>query len=93
MPQIVAGKNVALNIILSIVITLVSILVWMVSDTYTQAYLLVKYDNIDDAYDVFFGNAIGYIVVTYLLFNVYAYFNERGFTAACKNYLFKKIWC
>ncbi len=90
MPQIVAGKNVALNIILSIVITLVSILVWMVSDTYTQAYLLVKYDNIDDAYDVFFGNAIGYIVVTYLLFNVYAYFNERGLQLLAKIIYLKK---
>ncbi|MET4081522.1 sensor histidine kinase YesM [Pedobacter sp. UYP30] len=89
-PQMVSSKNVALNIILSIVITFVSILVWMVANTYTEAYLLLRYNNLDDAYDVFFGNAIGYIIITYLLFNGYAYFNERGLALLSKiNYLKK----
>ena len=90
MPQLVANKNVALNIILSIVITIISILVWMVANTYTEAYMLLKYDNLDDAYDSFFGRAIGYIVVTYLLFNGYAYFNECGLALLSKITYLKK---
>lgn len=78
MPQIVQKQNVALNIILSILITGISILVFMIANTYSEAYRLVRYDDLEDAYDSIFGEALGYIFVVYLLFNGYAYFNEKG---------------
>ncbi|MGY3053568.1 sensor histidine kinase YesM [Pedobacter sp. UYEF25] len=78
-PQLVDNKNVALNIILSILVTCVSVLVWMVANTYSQAYVLVRYDDLSLGYDLLFGQAFGYIFTVYLLFNGYAYFNEKGF--------------
>lgn len=78
MPQLANRKNIALNLILSILVTSFSVVAWMVFNTYSQAYRLLEYDNIENAYGIFFGEAFTYIFFLYLLFNAYAYFNERG---------------
>ncbi|MCZ4242604.1 sensor histidine kinase [Pedobacter punctiformis] len=78
MPQLAAKNNIALNIILTLLITSVSVITWMVANTYSQAYRLIQYDNLSDAYERFFGEAFTYIFFLYFLFNVYAYFNEKG---------------
>ncbi|WP_316804821.1 sensor histidine kinase [Pedobacter nototheniae] len=78
MPQLAAKRNVTLNIILTILVTSVSVIAWMVANTYAQAYLLIEYGNLGHAYDRFFGEAFSYIIFLYLLFNAYAYFNEKG---------------
>jgi len=78
MPQLARKNNVALNVILTALITALSIVTWMIANTYSQAYRLVEYDNISHAYDIFFGEAFTYILFLYLLFNTYAYFNEKG---------------
>lgn len=78
MPQLANKKNVTLNLILSILVTSFSVIAWMVFNTYSQAYRLLEYDNIGNAYGIFFGEAFTYIFFLYLLFNAYAYFNERG---------------
>lgn len=78
MPQLANRKNIALNLILTILVTSFSVVAWMVFNTYSQAYRLLEYDNMDNAYGIFFGEAFTYIFFLYLLFNAYAYFNERG---------------
>ncbi len=78
MPQLAKGRNVTMNLIMTIAVTASSIITWMVANTYTQAYRLVEFDDIDKAYDMFFGEAFTYIFFLYLLFNAYSYFNERG---------------
>lgn len=78
MPQLAKRNNIALNIILTVFVTVVSIVTWMIANTYSQAYRLVQYEDLDRAYDVLFGEAFTYIFTLYLLFNIYAYFNERG---------------
>ncbi|RDC57396.1 GHKL domain-containing protein [Pedobacter chinensis] len=80
MPQLARKNNVALNVILTVLITAVSIVTWMIANTYSEAYRLVKYDNISKAYDILFGEAFTYIFLLYLLFNCYAYFSEKGLT-------------
>jgi hypothetical protein len=78
MPQLARRNNVALNILLTVVITIISIVTWMIANTYSQAYRLLEYNTLDQAYDNFFGEAFTYIFFLYMLFNAYAYFNERG---------------
>ncbi len=78
MPQLANRKNIALNLILTILVTSFSVVAWMVFNTYSQAYRLLEYDDMDNAYGIFFGEAFTYIFFLYLLFNAYAYFNERG---------------
>lgn len=78
MPQLSRKNNIALNIILSILVTGFSIVGWMVANTYAQAYRLVDFDNMSNAYDMLFGEAFTYVFFLYLLFNAYAFFNERG---------------
>ncbi|MGQ7852734.1 sensor histidine kinase [Pedobacter sp. WC2501] len=78
MPQLAKGRNVPMNLIMTIAVTAFSIIGWMIANTYSEAYRLVEYDNIDRGYDIFFGEAFTYIFFIYLLFNAYAYFNERG---------------
>ncbi|MBO9672856.1 MAG: histidine kinase [Sphingobacteriaceae bacterium] len=78
MPQLARKQHIAMNLIITVAVTAFSIIVWMVTNTYSQAYRLVEYDNLDKAYDMFFGEAFTYIFFLYLLFNTYAYFNERG---------------
>jgi len=78
MPQLVKKNNIALNIILTVLITAFSIVGLMVANTYTQAYRLVETDDIRNAYDRLFGEAFTYIFLLYLLFNAYAYFSEKG---------------
>ena len=78
MPQLSKRNNMALNIILSVLITGFSIVGWMVANTYAQAYRLVEFDDMDKAYDMLFGEAFTYIFFLYLLFNAYAFFNEKG---------------
>ncbi|WP_406824095.1 sensor histidine kinase [Pedobacter sp. KACC 23697] len=78
MPQLARKQNVAMNLIITIAVTTISIITWMVANTYTQAYRIVEFDDIDKAYDMFFGEAFTYIFFLYLLFNAYSYFNERG---------------
>ncbi|WP_293303922.1 sensor histidine kinase [Pedobacter sp. UBA5917] len=78
MPQLARKKNVTMNLIFTVAVTFISILVWMIANTYSEAYRLVEYDDIENAYDIFFGEAFTYIFFIYLLFNTYAYFNERG---------------
>lgn len=78
MPQLARGRNISMNLIMTVAVTAFSIIGWMVANTYTEAYRLVEYDDIDRAYDTLFGEAFTYIFFIYLLFNAYAYFNERG---------------
>jgi len=78
MPQLARKQNITMNLILTVSVTFISILAWMIANTYSEAYRLVEYDDIEHAYDIFFGEAFTYIFFIYLLFNVYAYFNERG---------------
>jgi len=78
MPQLAKGRNVTINLIMTIAVTAFSIIGWMIANTYSEAYRLVEYDDMDHAYDIFFGEAFTYIFFIYLLFNAYAYFNERG---------------
>jgi Histidine kinase len=78
MPQLAKGRNVTMNLIMTIAVTAFSIIGWMIANTYSEAYRLVEYDNINHGYDMFFGEAFTYIFFLYLLFNAYSYFNERG---------------
>lgn len=78
MPQLTHKNNIALNVILSVIITAISVITWMVANTYSQAYRLVEMEDINNGYGIFFGEAFTYIFFLYLLFNVYAYFNEQG---------------
>jgi len=78
MPQLARKSNVVLNVILNIIFTGFSIVAWMVANTYAQADRLVEEDNISQAYDILFGEAFTYIFLLYLLFNIYAFFSERG---------------
>jgi len=78
MPQLARKNNITLNIILSVLVTAFSIVIWMVSNTYSQAYRLVEFDDLNNGYGLFFGEAFTYIFFLYLLFNVYAFFNEQG---------------
>ncbi|MBB6236192.1 hypothetical protein HDC90_000798 [Pedobacter sp. AK013] len=78
MPQLARKQNIVMNLIITVAVTAFSIIAWMVANTYTQAYRIIEYDDIDKAYDMFFGEAFTYIFFLYLLFNAYSYFNERG---------------
>lgn len=78
MPQMARKQNITMNLIVTISVTAFSIILWMVANTYSQAYRIVEYDDLDKAYDLFFGEAFTYIFFLYLLFNGYAYFNEKG---------------
>jgi hypothetical protein len=78
MPQLAKSGNVSMNLIMTIAVTAFSILGWMIANTYSEAYRLVEYEDIDRGYDMFFGEAFTYIFFIYLLFNTYGYFNERG---------------
>jgi hypothetical protein len=78
MPQLAKKNNITLNIILTVLITACSIVIWMVANTYSQADRLVEDDNIGHGYDILFGEAFTYIFLLYLLFNIYAYFSEKG---------------
>jgi len=80
MPQLARKQNIIMNLIITVAVTAFSIVAWMVANTYTQAYRLIEYDDIDQAYGVFFGEAFSYIFFLYLLINAYSYFNERGLT-------------
>jgi hypothetical protein len=78
MPQLARKQNITMNLIVSVSVTAFSIITWMVANTYSQAYRIVEYGDLDKAYDMFFGEAFTYIFFLYLLFNAYSYFNERG---------------
>ncbi|MEH3111852.1 sensor histidine kinase [Pedobacter terrae] len=78
MPQLARKQNMIMNLIITVSVTAFSIIAWMVANTYTQAYRLLQYDDIDQAYGIFFGEAFSYIFFLYLLINAYSYFNERG---------------
>ena len=78
MPQLARKNNIVLNIILTIMVTGVSVIIWMVANTYSQADRLIEEADINHAYAILFGEAFTYIFLLYLLFNIYAYFNERG---------------
>lgn len=78
MPQLTRKNNIALNVILSVIVTAISVITWMVANTYSQAYRLIEYHDLNHGYGLFFGEAFTYIFFLYLLFNVYAYFNEQG---------------
>lgn len=91
MPQLVRRNNIALNIILTILVTGASVLIWMVANTYSQAYRLVEFDHLSSGYDVLFGEAFTYIFLLYLLLNGYAYFNERGLSLLERIKFLKRI--
>ncbi|RZL34576.1 MAG: histidine kinase [Pedobacter sp.] len=78
MPQLAKKNNVVLNIVLTVILTGVSTIIWMVANTYSQADRLIEENDINHAYDILFGEAFTYIFLLYLLFNIYAYFNEKG---------------
>ncbi|GGE61207.1 histidine kinase [Pedobacter psychrotolerans] len=78
MPQLTRKNNIALNVILSVIVTAISVVTWMVANTYSQAYRLVEMEDVNNVYGIFFGEAFTYIFFLYLLFNIYAYFNEQG---------------
>jgi len=78
MPQLARKQHIAMNLIITVAVTIFSIIAWMVTNTYSQAYRIIEYDNLDKAYDMFFGEAFTYIFFLYLLFNTYAYLNECG---------------
>lgn len=78
MPQLARKNNITLNVILSAMITALSIIIWMVANTYSQADRLVEENDIHHAYDILFGEAFTYIFLLHLLFNIYAFFSERG---------------
>ncbi|WP_443944646.1 sensor histidine kinase [Pedobacter sp. AW1-32] len=78
MPQIIKKRYLTMNVLLTGIITFVSILVWMIANTYSEAYRLLRYSDLQEAYDTFFGEAFVYITFLYIIFNVYAYFNEQG---------------
>lgn len=78
MPQLARKQNMIMNLIITVAVTAFSIIGWMVANTYAQPYRLIEYDNIDQAYGIFFGEAFSYIFFLYLLINAYSYFNERG---------------
>lgn len=78
MPQLARNRNITMNLILTVSTTAISIIGWMVANTYSQAYRLIEFENLDAGYDKFFGEAFTYILLLYILFNAYAYFNERG---------------
>ncbi|TCD00555.1 GHKL domain-containing protein [Pedobacter frigidisoli] len=78
MPQLAKKNNIVLNVVLTVIVTGVSVLIWMVANTYSQADRLIEDDDIGHAYDILFGEAFTYIFLLYLLFNIYAYFSEKG---------------
>ncbi|MET0571060.1 MAG: histidine kinase [Pedobacter agri] len=78
MPHLAKKNNVLLNVILTVLITGFSIVAWMVANTYAQADRLVEENDIHHGYDILFGEAFTYIFLLYLLFNIYAYFSEKG---------------
>jgi len=90
MPQLAKKNNIALNLILTVLVTAFSVVAWMIYNTYAQAYRLLEYNNIDNAYGIFFGEAFTYIFFLYLLFNAYAYFNERGIELFNKVHFLKR---
>ncbi|MFW0716330.1 sensor histidine kinase [Pedobacter sp. N23S346] len=90
MPQLARKNNITLNVILSILVTAFSVVTWMVANTYSQAYRLVEFDDIDNAYGVFFGEAFYYIFFLYLLFCIYSFFNEQGIVLLNKINLLKR---
>lgn len=90
MPPLARKENVTMNVVMTIFTTAFSVIMWMVANTYSQAYRLVGYEDLQKAYDVFFGEAFTYIMFLYFLFNAYAYFNEKGFELLNKIPFLKK---
>lgn len=78
MPQIAKKNNIVLNVILNVILTMLSVVIWMIANTYAQADRLVEDNNLSHGYAILFGEAFTYIFLLYLLFNIYAYLNERG---------------
>jgi len=70
-PAIFGKKNTALNITWSTLLLLaISLTNWILS-TYSKAYILVRYDDISQAYAFLFGKSLIYTILVFLLITFY----------------------
>ncbi|WP_443937807.1 sensor histidine kinase [Pedobacter sp. MW01-1-1] len=77
-PQLMNREKIVQNVLVSLIITGSTILLWMVANTYSKAYILVQYMSLNRAYAIFFTKAFIFIVFMHLLFVAYTFFNEKG---------------
>jgi len=71
LPPLYKGSNTGLNVFLIFVMFLFSGLVMSIAQTYSKAYLLVQYDDIDTAYNKIFFNGFSYAIWLILLISIY----------------------
>lgn len=71
LPPLYQKKNTGVYLLLLLVVFLLSGLVISIAETYSKAYLLVKYDSMDTAYDQIFFSGFTYAVWLVSLIAIY----------------------
>jgi len=71
LPALYQKKNTGLNLLIIFIVFLIAGLIISIGETYSKAYLLVKYDSIDTAYNKIFFSGYTYAAWLVLLIAIY----------------------